>query len=183
MVTGMNILYSLSNSSIRKLDETRGVGRSQLIVPPPFLLFLGNRLDCFIKIVVYGLWISPHKNTRSTYQLLVQPWLKWLAFPWKNTATTTTPTSTTTATDDASLTSSHDHRAYLNSFGNVLDLMSVVCYWIDLGIMLYGYPYCSVFKALAAARPLRLLSVLPGTAVSPSLSLLRLILKLTHLYL
>jgi hypothetical protein len=135
-----------------------------------------NRLDCFIKVLVYGLWISPHKNTKSTYQLLVQPWVKWLAFPWKTNTTTTTatipPTTTTTTTtptmdNDESVPHYDHHQAYLNSFGNVLDLISVVCYWIDLGIMVYGYPYCSVFKALAAARPLRLLSVLPGTAVSP----------------
>ncbi|KAI8093916.1 Ion transport protein-domain-containing protein [Halteromyces radiatus] len=57
------------------------------------------------------------------------------------------------------------HKAYLNSFGNGLDFVSVICYWVDFGLMLYGYPYISIFKAMAATRPLRLLSVLPGTAV------------------
>ncbi|KAI8075574.1 Ion transport protein-domain-containing protein [Thamnidium elegans] len=57
------------------------------------------------------------------------------------------------------------HRAYLNSFGNVLDTVSVVSYWIDFVLMMFNYPYMSLFKALGALRPLRLLSILPGTAV------------------
>lgn len=57
------------------------------------------------------------------------------------------------------------HRAYLNSFGNVMDMISMVSYWIDFVFMMYRYPYISLFKALGALRPLRLLSVLPGTAV------------------
>lgn len=57
------------------------------------------------------------------------------------------------------------HRAYLNSFGNVLDTISAVSYWIDFVLMMFNYPYMSLFKALGALRPLRLLSILPGTAV------------------
>lgn len=57
------------------------------------------------------------------------------------------------------------HRAYLNSFGNVLDTISVFSYWVDFVLMIYGYPYISLFKSLGALRPIHLLSILPGTAV------------------
>ncbi|CAO3588343.1 unnamed protein product [Absidia cylindrospora] len=129
-------------------------------------------LDCLIKILVYGLWIPPN-NKKSWYQLFVQPTITLLTLPWKrrhprqddpdesniisSSPSPSQPTSTT-------FPSVH-HKAYLSSFGNVLDCIAVICYWIDLGIMLHGYKYCSVFKAMAATRPLRLLSFLPGTAV------------------
>ncbi|KAI9268809.1 Ion transport protein-domain-containing protein [Sporodiniella umbellata] len=57
------------------------------------------------------------------------------------------------------------HRAYLNSFANVLDVISIISYWVDTVLMCYRYPYLSLFKALGALRPIRLLSLLPGTAV------------------
>lgn len=59
-----------------------------------------------------------------------------------------------------------NHRAYLNSFGNWFDIISIVCYWADFVLMYYEYPYLSLFKALGSIRPIHLLSVLPGTAVS-----------------
>lgn len=57
------------------------------------------------------------------------------------------------------------HRAYLNSFGNVLDAISMLSYWVDFVFMIYGYHYISLFKSLGALRPIHLLSILPGTAV------------------
>ncbi|EIE92076.1 hypothetical protein RO3G_16787 [Rhizopus delemar RA 99-880] len=44
-------------------------------------------------------------------------------------------------------------------------MISIISYWIDVILMAYGYPYLSLFKALGALRPIRLLSLLPGTAV------------------
>lgn len=58
------------------------------------------------------------------------------------------------------------HRPYLSNFGNWLDLISVICYWIDFTLMQVNYTEVSLFKALGAARPLRLVGIIPGTAVS-----------------
>lgn len=58
------------------------------------------------------------------------------------------------------------HRPYLTNFGNWLDLISVVCYWIDLALMKINYNDISLFKGVGAARPLRLVGIIPGTAVS-----------------
>ncbi|CAO3675097.1 unnamed protein product [Umbelopsis ramanniana] len=57
------------------------------------------------------------------------------------------------------------HRPYLSNFGNWLDIISVVCYWIDLALMEIDYNHISLFKGLGAARPLRLVGIIPGTAV------------------
>ncbi|KAI8381166.1 Ion transport protein-domain-containing protein [Radiomyces spectabilis] len=46
-----------------------------------------------------------------------------------------------------------------------MDCVSIISYWIDFALMVHQYPYCSLFKALAALRPLRLLCIFPGTAV------------------
>ncbi|CEP11360.1 hypothetical protein [Parasitella parasitica] len=67
--------------------------------------------------------------------------------------------------DQASKNWKRNHYAYLNSFGNAFDAISVVGYWADLIVMVYKYPYLSLFKSLASLRPLRLLSMLRGTAV------------------
>jgi hypothetical protein len=58
------------------------------------------------------------------------------------------------------------HRSYLSNFGNWLDLISVICYWIDLILMKVGYTKISMFKGFGAARPLRLVGIIPGTAVN-----------------
>jgi Ion transport protein len=63
------------------------------------------------------------------------------------------------------------HRPYLTNFGNWLDLISVVCYWIDLALMKINYNNVSLFKAVGAARPLRLVGIIPGTAVSMQIEL------------
>lgn len=63
------------------------------------------------------------------------------------------------------------HRPYLSNFGNWLDIISVVCYWIDLALMEIDYNHISLFKGLGAARPLRLVGIIPGTAVSMRMEL------------
>ncbi|KAI9483591.1 MAG: Ion transport protein-domain-containing protein [Benjaminiella poitrasii] len=67
--------------------------------------------------------------------------------------------------DEEELVIKQKHRAYLNSFGNCFDTVSIVSYWADFIMMVYKYPYLSLFKSLGAIRPIRLLSILPGTAV------------------
>ncbi|GAN08579.1 cation channel family protein [Mucor ambiguus] len=58
------------------------------------------------------------------------------------------------------------HKSFLSSLPNVIDLISVASYWIDLAIVLYlgRRPY-PVFQALAATRLLRLLVITEGTTV------------------
>lgn len=60
------------------------------------------------------------------------------------------------------------HDAYLSRLGNIVDTVAIVSFWIDLSIMLFasGEETWSLFKALAAARILRLVVVTEGTAVS-----------------
>lgn len=60
------------------------------------------------------------------------------------------------------------HDAYLSRLGNIVDTVAIVSFWIDLFIMLFasGEETWSLFKALAAARILRLVVVTEGTAVS-----------------
>lgn len=73
--------------------------------------------------------------------------------------------SSTFVVDEIDLKFTRNHRAYLNSFGNVMDLISIVSYWADFVLMMVEYPNLSLFKSLGALRPIRLLSLLPGTAV------------------
>ncbi|KAI8977429.1 Ion transport protein-domain-containing protein [Mycotypha africana] len=58
-----------------------------------------------------------------------------------------------------------NHRAYLCTFGNWFDAVSIFSYWADVILSVYEYPNLSLFKALGAMRPIRLLSMLRGTAV------------------
>jgi hypothetical protein len=64
-----------------------------------------------------------------------------------------------------------NHKACLNSFGNILDVISLLSYWADVVLMTYRYPNLSLFKSLGASRPIRLLSIFPGTAVNINLVL------------
>ncbi|KAG0747200.1 hypothetical protein G6F57_006621 [Rhizopus arrhizus] len=133
-------------------------------------LFIRSSLESFCKIVAYGLITPPCKSSKQS-----RTWLPFYSFiskrdqhldkeeggtsqggntsPFAFSRTTTTPSK------------KNAHRAYLNSFANVLDMISITSYWIDVILMAYGYPYLSLFKALGALRPIRLLSLLPGTAV------------------
>ncbi|KAI8064552.1 Ion transport protein-domain-containing protein, partial [Gongronella butleri] len=129
-------------------------------------------LDCFAKIIVYGLWIPPADNQKTGYQLLVQPLVASLIRPWKKfryqpSSSSQPPQQQQQHDTTTPKVQQHAvyHKAYLNSFGNCLDLASIICYWIDFGLMWNNYTSISVFKAMGAAKPLRLLSILPGTAV------------------
>jgi hypothetical protein len=76
------------------------------------------------------------------------------------------PVDAISNTPDGQILSIVKHRPFLSNFGNWLDLISAICYWIDLALMMIGYTEISLFKGLGAARPLRLVGIIPGTAVS-----------------
>ncbi|KAI8644851.1 Ion transport protein-domain-containing protein [Parasitella parasitica] len=58
------------------------------------------------------------------------------------------------------------HKSFLSSLANIMDLIAVSSYWIDLLTVLYlsRRPY-PIFQALAAVRLLRLLVITEGTTV------------------
>lgn len=152
-------------------------------------------IETICKIIAYGLFIPPkspnYSYTASPSSLIsyyiasffnsFKTFLHHFNFIKQNQQlyindSTEEPPLTTIATDDPTLSKSstfvekpedfvRNHRAYLNSFGNAIDIISVGSYWADLALMVFGYPNLSLFKSLSAFRPLRLLSILPGTAV------------------
>lgn len=61
------------------------------------------------------------------------------------------------------------HVAYLTSFGNMLDFVVVIAFWIDFILIQFSYPWCSFFKGIAAMRCLKLLFLTNGTSVSINL--------------
>jgi ABC-type antimicrobial peptide transport system permease subunit len=83
----------------------------------------------------------------------------------KNDIDDTNTTTTAIDEDVESIYFKRNHQAYLNSFGNCFDAVSIISYWADVVLMIFEYPYLSLFKSMGALRPVRLLSVLPGTAV------------------
>lgn len=59
-----------------------------------------------------------------------------------------------------------NHKPYLSSIANVVDLISIICYWIDVFVFLrYNKRPWSILQALAAMRLFRFLAVTEGTAV------------------
>lgn len=131
------------------------------------------RLDCIAKIIIYGFWISP-QNKKSGYYLFLQPIISSVLKPWKrktNIFYEEKDINTEIINNDEHHMSNNKldvdilHNAYLTTFGNWMEFISLICYWIDFALMIYGYQYCSLFKAMGALRPVKLLSILPGTAV------------------
>lgn len=102
-----------------------------------------HSIESICKIIAYGLIIPPKPPKLSSLDQQQQEDQEDLIKNWKR-----------------------NHYAYLNSFGNWFDTVSIISYWADLIIMVYKYPYLSFFKSLGAIRPIRLLSMLRGTAVS-----------------
>ncbi|KAL9549481.1 hypothetical protein PS6_006058 [Mucor atramentarius] len=104
--------------------------------------FIRKSIESICKIIAYGLIIPPKPPKLSSLDQQQQEDQEDLIKNWKR-----------------------NHYAYLNSFGNWFDTVSIISYWADLIIMVYKYPYLSFFKSLGAIRPIRLLSMLRGTAV------------------
>jgi Na+-transporting NADH:ubiquinone oxidoreductase subunit NqrB len=128
-----------------------------------------DSIESICKIIAYGLIIPPKPSTASTtFGLWQRKLLQVLSFVQKSKQTDDTNTITTAIEEDEdseAVDFKRNHRAYLNSFGNCFDAISIVSYWSDMVLMIFGYPYLSLFKSLGALRPVRLLSILPGTAV------------------
>lgn len=121
-------------------------------------------LEAICKIIAYGLFFPPaySKFKRIRSWASVSEDKQHL----KDDIPLTENSSPFSFSRQSELSPKNTHRAYLNSFANVLDAISIVSYWTDVVLMTYGYPYLSLFKALGALRPIRLLSLLPGTAVN-----------------
>lgn len=126
-------------------------------------------LEMMCKIIAFGFIFSPKSPFKQKL-----PWKFPQLYKFTDTATPTLNeeinekgglSKSSTFIDEADQNFVRNHRAYLHSFANVLDLISIVSYWVDLLLMLIQYPNLSLFKSLGALRPIRLLSILPGTAV------------------
>ncbi|KAI7904858.1 Ion transport protein-domain-containing protein [Cokeromyces recurvatus] len=58
------------------------------------------------------------------------------------------------------------HQSFLSNLGNIIDLISVISYWVSLiSVFCLGQRPWPVFQSLAAARLFRLLVITEGTAV------------------
>ncbi|KAI9312156.1 Ion transport protein-domain-containing protein [Dichotomocladium elegans] len=106
-------------------------------------------LEAICKIIVYGLWIHPSYSAekRPFHQHIIRR-----IIPGRSTRPVEGDQGNSAEPQKIQFT----HRAYLSGFANWMDVVALSSYWIDLGLMVNAYPYCSLFKALAAMRPLRL---------------------------
>ncbi|KAI8378320.1 Ion transport protein-domain-containing protein [Blakeslea trispora] len=139
---------------------------------PILLIQIIYSLEALCKIVAYGLIIAPKQHSLKINTLDANSLWKRknsLAATIRGSAIVTELSKeqpfSATVDDETKTLFISNHSAYLHSFGNWIDLVSIGSYWIDFVLMIYGYPYISLFKSLASMRPLRLLSILPGTAV------------------
>ncbi|KAI8993323.1 Ion transport protein-domain-containing protein [Pilobolus umbonatus] len=104
-------------------------------------------LEAMAKVMAYGLMVPPKPTSSSFSDRIINFFY----------------TSRQEEQEHRVKNFKRNHRAYLNSFGNAWDMVSILFYWIDFFLMLIKYPHLSLFKTLSAIRPLRLLSLLPGT--------------------
>ncbi|KAI8889134.1 hypothetical protein K501DRAFT_329474 [Backusella circina FSU 941] len=118
---------------------------------PILLIQVCYTIEAISKIIAYGFILSPTLTRNHVYKSIIHPFTYFQSpmSPTMQDVENKTP----------------NHKAFMCSFGNFIDLVSIVSYWIDLFMMMNGYPYISLFKSLGAMRPIRLLSLLPGTAV------------------
>ncbi|KAI9495474.1 Ion transport protein-domain-containing protein [Zychaea mexicana] len=125
-------------------------------------------LETICKIIVYGFWIPPDPEQQQKSRLYrLADTLSHRVFG-RSVSVTSSKKARNDDDDDAKEsekpTRRFHHRAYYHGFANTIDFISIMSYWIDFGLMIHHYPYCSIFKALSAMRPLRLLSIFRGTA-------------------
>lgn len=157
-------------------NEQKSVFGGQWTHYPILIIQCIYTLEMLCKIIAYGLLFPPSAKSKTPRFYQYAHW----RFPQLfQTFGSTSPTlneepmegqtagmsKSSTFIDDVDLQFTRNHRAYLNSFGNVVDMISVLSYWADFVLMMVEYPNLSLFKALGALRPIRLLSLLPGTAV------------------
>ncbi|RCI07266.1 calcium channel protein [Rhizopus stolonifer] len=144
-------------------NEQKSIFGGHWIHFPIMFIQIIYSLEAICKIIAYGLFFPPaySKFKRIRSWASVSEDKQHL----KDDIPLTENSSPFSFSRQSELSPKNTHRAYLNSFANVLDAISIVSYWTDVVLMTYGYPYLSLFKALGALRPIRLLSLLPGTAV------------------
>ncbi|KAI8140598.1 Ion transport protein-domain-containing protein [Fennellomyces sp. T-0311] len=115
-------------------------------------------IEALCKIIVYGFWVPPDEAQR-------QSWIYRIIRSFSRRITTPSDKATDdAASGDYGKRKKFSHRAYFSGFANTIDLIAIVAYWVDLGLMVHEYRFCSLFKALSAMRPLRLLCIFRGTA-------------------
>lgn len=119
-------------------------------------------LEAICKIIVYGIWLPPTISTSKCFWF--RRWFITLLSKNGNESS-----NLAAAEEEAQQSTTKDqpltHRPYISGFANTLDIISIISYWVDFGLMIHGYPYCSLFKAIGASRPLRLAMIFKGTAV------------------
>ncbi|CAO3641997.1 unnamed protein product [Mucor hiemalis] len=157
-------------------NEQKSVFGGQWTHYPILIIQCIYTLEMLCKIIAYGLLFPPSAKSKTPRFYQYAHW----RFPQLfQTFGSTSPTlneepmegqtagmsKSSTFIDHVDFQFTRNHRAYLNSFGNIVDMISVLSYWADFVLMMVEYPNLSLFKALGALRPIRLLSLLPGTAV------------------
>lgn len=131
---------------------------THLPTPPHF-----SSLEAICKIIVYGIWLPPTISTSKCF------WFRrWLISLFSKNGNETSNLSEEEAQQTTTKERPLTHRPYISGFANTLDVISIISYWVDFGLMIHGYPYCSLFKAIGASRPLRLAMIFKGTAVCGS---------------
>ncbi|KAI9259454.1 hypothetical protein BDA99DRAFT_538416 [Phascolomyces articulosus] len=160
--------------NIPRYQSSPLAGNSLYVLPPDnsFRFYIWNNILCssleaICKIIVYGFWIPPdyHQQqkiwTYRTASLISQRLFGRSLISAENSNDDIHGHDSEKRTTK---NTTFHHRAYFSGFANTIDFLAIISYWIDLGMMVHHYPYCSLFKALSALRPLRLLSLFRGTA-------------------
>ncbi|CAG8794397.1 380_t:CDS:2, partial [Dentiscutata erythropus] len=115
-------------------------------------IFILYTLEIIARIVVSGFIINPDNNDES----------------FETTPQAKTKSSSITSTNNqkgqfiSGIKRYIFKTAFLRHSFNRIDLVAVICYWIDLVITNFGVSHVYVFKALSTLRSLRLLTVTSG---------------------
>ncbi|CAG8601362.1 11080_t:CDS:2, partial [Dentiscutata heterogama] len=116
------------------------------------VIFILYTLEIIARIVVSGFIINPDNNGES----------------FETTPQAKTKPSSITSTNNQKgqflpgTKRSIFKAAFLRHSFNRIDLVAIICYWIDLVLTFYGVSHVYVFKALSTLRSLRLLTVTSG---------------------
>ncbi|KAK3818697.1 MAG: Ion transport protein-domain-containing protein [Benniella sp.] len=103
------------------------------------VIFIIYTLEIIARIIVSGLIFLPSKHA--------------------TTATLPTHTITRTKTEMNKAKAPPKLKSFLRSTFTRMDMAAVVCFWIDLGLMMNGVKGIYIFKAVSALRTLRLINI------------------------
>ncbi|RCH90012.1 calcium channel protein, partial [Rhizopus stolonifer] len=163
-------------------SEQKNIFSGQWTHYPILFIQIIYSIEALCKIIAYGLIIPPRKPTleKSSFNLnrilkrkpsvantLKGSYIDPIKSPYDSSHLKYASEYQHAEEEDKDTNTIYvrNHYAYLNSFGNWFDAISIVSHWVDIILMAYEYPNLSLFKSLSAMRPVRLLSILPGTAV------------------